>query len=182
MAQYRLVVKRGPNPNQIFELNGDVHNLGRDITNDIVINDREASRHHLRISHSVNGYMVEDLGSTNGTFLNGKRMTGAEEIKPGDMIGLGETVTLEVQVVSDSKAAQTSSVNEKPVAATEMFQETIIGGNAQPVANVVPPHQAVTPGKKLQIFISYRKTNRKQVDDITRVLKDMGHSIWFDQD
>lgn len=91
---YRLIVRRGPQPNQVFELTDEVMNLGRDITNNIVINDREVSRHHLRFTRGAEGYTMEDLGSTNGTFINGRRVTGATLLKPGDMIGLGETVTL----------------------------------------------------------------------------------------
>jgi len=91
---FRLIVRRGPQPNQVYELTGEVSNVGRDITNNIVINDREVSRHHLRLMRGAEGYTVEDLGSTNGTFINGKRVTGATPLTNGDMLGLGETVTL----------------------------------------------------------------------------------------
>jgi hypothetical protein len=91
---FRLVVRRGPQPNQTYDLNKDIITLGRDITNDIVINDPEVSRHHMRMTRAVGGFTIEDLGSTNGTFINGQRLTGARPLRPGDMIGLGETVTL----------------------------------------------------------------------------------------
>lgn len=96
---FRLIVRRGPQPNQVHELTSEVTNLGRDITNDIVINDREVSRHHLRFMRGADGFTIEDLGSTNGTFVNGKRVTGATPLKNGDMVGLGETVTLQFEVV-----------------------------------------------------------------------------------
>src|SRR5215208_4345041 len=91
---FRFIVRRGPQPNQIYELNKDIITLGRDITNDIVINDPEVSRHHCRLTRGGGGYTLEDLGSTNGTFVNGQRLTGARPLSGGDMIGLGETVTL----------------------------------------------------------------------------------------
>lgn len=91
---FRLVVRRGPQPNQTYELNKDIVALGRDITNDIVINDPEVSRHHCRLTRTPSGYTLEDLGSTNGTFVNGQRLTSARQLVNGDMIGLGETVTL----------------------------------------------------------------------------------------
>ena len=91
---FRLIVRRGPQPNQSYDLNKDIVTLGRDITNDIVINDPEVSRHHMRLTRGAGGFTVEDLGSTNGTFVNGQRLTGARPLRPGDMIGLGETVTL----------------------------------------------------------------------------------------
>jgi Inner membrane component of T3SS, cytoplasmic domain len=96
---FRLIVRRGPQPNQVYELNKDIVTLGRDITNDIVINDPEVSRHHLRLTRGAGGYTLEDLGSTNGTFINGQRITGARPLRPNDMVGLGETVTLGYEMV-----------------------------------------------------------------------------------
>ena len=94
---FRLVVRRGPQPNQAFEISKEVTTLGRDITNDIVLNDRETSRHHLRLMRSGDTMTIEDLGSTNGTFVNGKRLSGVTPLQNGDMIGLGETVTLALE-------------------------------------------------------------------------------------
>lgn len=101
---FRLIVRRGPQPNQVYELTAEVTNLGRDITNDIVINDREVSRHHLRFTRGADGCTMEDLGSTNGTFINGKRVTGALSLKNGDMVGLGETVTLQFEAMRPGAA------------------------------------------------------------------------------
>ncbi len=96
----RLVLRRGPQPNQAFEIKNDITTLGRDISNDIVINDRETSRNHLRLMRSGDSVTLEDLGSTNGTFVNGKRVSGITPLQHGDMIGLGETVTLALEAVA----------------------------------------------------------------------------------
>lgn len=103
---FRLIVRRGPQPNQSYDLNKDIVTLGRDITNDIVINDPEVSRHHMRLTRGASGFSVEDLGSTNGTFVNGQRLSGARPMRPGDMIGLGETVTLTYEVMSAARPAE----------------------------------------------------------------------------
>jgi hypothetical protein len=113
---YRLIVRRGPQPNQVYELTDEVVNLGRDITNNIVINDREVSRHHLRFTRGAEGFTMEDLGSTNGTFINGRRVTGASLLKPGDMIGLGETVTLSYDIARGGVPAAPPSA-QPPAAA-----------------------------------------------------------------
>ncbi|MCC6804970.1 MAG: FHA domain-containing protein [Anaerolineae bacterium] len=108
---FRLIVRRGPQPNQSYELNKDIVTLGRDITNDIVINDPEVSRHHMRLTRGAGGFTIEDLGSTNGTFVNGPRLTGARPLRAGDMVGLGETVTLayEMSVGAAPEAAEPPS-------------------------------------------------------------------------
>ncbi|MDQ7033764.1 MAG: FHA domain-containing protein [Anaerolineae bacterium] len=129
---FRLIVRRGPQPNQVYELTNEVTNLGRDITNDIVINDREASRHHLRFMRGADGFTIEDLGSTNGTFVNGKRVTGATPLKNGDMVGLGETVTLQFEVVRPGAAPA------QPVQAAQPEQPV----QPQPVQ---PPQPSYTP-------------------------------------
>ena len=109
---FRLVVRRGPQPNHAFEVSKDVTSLGRDISNDIVINDRETSRHHLRLMLSGDTLTIEDLGSTNGTFVNGKRVSGVTPLQNGDMIGLGETVTLALEsVVSGAEAPASAPSN-----------------------------------------------------------------------
>ncbi len=115
---FRLVVRRGPQPNQTYDLNKDIITVGRDITNDIVINDPEVSRHHMRFTRGAGGFTIEDLGSTNGTFVNGQRLTGAKPLNNGDMVGLGETVTLGYEVVrpaaADGPAPTVSSPAQQP--------------------------------------------------------------------
>ncbi len=114
---FRLVVRRGPQPNQTYELNKDIITLGRDITNDIVINDPEVSRHHMRITRTPGGTTIEDLGSTNGTFVNGQRVQGARALRNGDMVGLGETVTLGYEMavpLGGTVPAQPSGMNPVP--------------------------------------------------------------------
>src|SRR3954466_5489825 len=55
-------------------------------------NDIEISRRHARVMRESNGqFLVEDLGSTNGTYVNGERILGAQALKPGDDLELGDT-------------------------------------------------------------------------------------------
>lgn len=104
-TSYRLVVRRGPQPNQQFLLTRDTVTLGRDITNDIVINDPEVSRHHARLIRTPSGYSYEDLRSTNGSFINRQRLSTPYQLQNGDLLGLGETITLVYEVVGEAAAA-----------------------------------------------------------------------------
>lgn len=94
----RLVVKRGPRPNVIYPLKRDIAVIGRDtFHNNIIIDNDEISRHHCRLTRIPEGFLLEDLGSTNGTFLNGKRIHTGQLLKDGDQIGLGDTIVLVYQ-------------------------------------------------------------------------------------
>lgn len=62
--------------------------IGRSSDCRIIVNDRQASRHHARISCTEQGYILEDLGSKNGTYLNGERLTKPARLVDGDEIGI----------------------------------------------------------------------------------------------
>lgn len=65
--------------------------LGRDKAMDVVVRDAEVSRRHARFESHEGFVYVEDLRSSNGTFLNGRRVTEAIEIRAGDEIDVGTT-------------------------------------------------------------------------------------------
>ncbi|MFQ5858816.1 MAG: FHA domain-containing protein, partial [Anaerolineae bacterium] len=66
-----------------------VTSLGRDMANTIVLPDHGASAEHALISSRDGHWWLEDLGSTNGTFLNGVRLSTPAIIAPGDVIRVG---------------------------------------------------------------------------------------------
>lgn len=90
----RLVVQTGPNPGQIINLGTLSSSLGREATNNIVLNDPEISRRHARLIPQGTGFLLEDLNSTNGTYVNGQQVTGRVLLQSGDVIQLGESVQL----------------------------------------------------------------------------------------
>ena len=91
-AQYRLVVRQGPTPGQVFELNKNEIYIGRDIANDFVINDAEVSRKHARLILEGDRYRIEDLNSTNGTYIDGQRLIGPHVMAIGEIIMFGDNV------------------------------------------------------------------------------------------
>jgi len=108
-GSYRMTVRQGPVPGKVFDLVKDVLTIGRDMNNDIVINDAEVSRNHGRLTSQSGGYLIEDLASTNGTFVNGQRLIGPKLLNPGDVIGLGETIVIEYSYVADAGATVVAS-------------------------------------------------------------------------
>ena len=92
----QLLVQQGPRAGQLFDLDKPVITLGREVGSDIVLEDPQVSRHHARLTLQAGGYVIEDLGSTNGTFINEQRLIGVQPITPGDQIRLGDNVVLSV--------------------------------------------------------------------------------------
>lgn len=67
-------------------------NIGRENVNDIVINDSKVSRRHLLIICENGIYTIKDLGSTNGTYVNGHRINDVTQITSNDIVKIGNTV------------------------------------------------------------------------------------------
>lgn len=86
-----LFVRSESQQGQEFEVN-DVVVVGRSDETDFVIDDPYASEFHLRLVSQENGMMLHDLGSTNGTYVNGRRVSAPTELKRGDTIQVGKTV------------------------------------------------------------------------------------------
>lgn len=90
----RLVVQRSPSLEEggEFPLNSAPVTVGRGGQNDLVLDgDEFASARHARIEVRGDGVWVQDLESTNGTFVNGSRVAGAQRLDDGDVLRVGET-------------------------------------------------------------------------------------------
>lgn len=121
MIVYRLVMRSGPNTGQVYPLEKDELSIGRDLSNDIIVNDPEVSRRHLRLFKQGNQYGVEDLGSTNGTFVNSQRLAGPYILHPGEFLTLGERVNFVYEMVdTDATVASISTqLRQEPASKTE---------------------------------------------------------------
>jgi len=123
---FQLVMHSGPTPGKVFPLTGDVLTIGREASNNIAINDAEINRKHAQLVYQGGKYIITDLSSVNGTFVNGQRLTGQHILQSGEVISLGEQIALLVEKTSGNlyqkqidekriqQAATTSSVQPKP--------------------------------------------------------------------
>jgi hypothetical protein len=91
---YQLVVRSGPIPGKIYPILKDEIIIGRDPSCEVLVNDAEVSRHHASVRLQGGGFMLEDLGSTNGTVVNGQKLAGPHFLHPGEVITLGQHVSL----------------------------------------------------------------------------------------
>ncbi len=149
-SAFKLTIRQGPKPNQVFDLDKDVLGLGREAGNDLVIEDPQISRRHARLTRQGNSYLLEDLGSTNGTFVNGSRVSTPVLLANGDLIGLADTVVLAVQIpvvidagetfVGHATDADTTSVKQGPPVTQPAFTPVVTpAAAAKPQPAYVPP-------------------------------------------
>jgi len=90
----RLVVQRSPSLEEgdEFPVDSAPVTIGRGGQNDLVLDgDEFASARHARIEARPDGVWVQDIDSTNGTFVNGTRVAGSQRLDPGDILRVGET-------------------------------------------------------------------------------------------
>jgi len=151
-ALFQFVMRSGPTPGVIFPLEGDQLIIGRDAVNAVAINDAEVSRKHARLTFQGGKYVLEDLGSTNGTFVNGQRLVSSTVLKPGDVVSLGEQIVLMYEGLSaDAGATMIGRKAAHPAPAPAPA--------AAPAAQYyAPPSSAAPsgarPAKNMPIFIA----------------------------
>jgi pSer/pThr/pTyr-binding forkhead associated (FHA) protein len=125
-SSIKLIVKTGDEINKSFDLIKDKNIVGRDPESEIVIDDIEISRNHLVITREGETFQIEDLNSTNGTFLNGKKLKKLTFIKNGDLISLGENHVLEFVVEKIDKVPEPSKLDqEEPLEEVTQDEEKI---------------------------------------------------------
>ena len=89
----RLVIKSGPEAGRSVELTREEIIVGRDELAGLVLGDEQASRSHAAFAVGDDDQVtVRDLGSTNGTFLDGRRVAGSATVEPGSEIAMGDSV------------------------------------------------------------------------------------------
>lgn len=178
----------------VFTLSTPKITLGRDLSNDIVIQDPEISRWHLHLLRQSDGYVVEDLNSTNGTQINGRRLTEPRRLTPHDILGIGTGIRLYfVTDINDTQDAASPSPSNS-VFTVDYTPQKLVTDEMQQAAPIIPigaPNKRQTSrlGTGLRegalqdhVLISY---NRDAWEDLVApmmvALQDAGIRVWVDQ-
>lgn len=157
-VQGHLIVTKGPRMGEKIPLSKLPFMVGREESVDVPINLENISRKHMRISKGDKGYILEDLNSRNGTFVNGKRVEKAYQLKDGDTIALGpdfemrvvipavqvsEPTLFNARLAEESGKGDATAFMKAPVAAdqTMAFVE-------MPPTPVVPPRLVISESGK----------------------------------
>lgn len=157
---FQFVMRSGPTPGATFSLDGDQLLIGRDSSSGVAINDAEVSRKHARLTFQGGKFVIEDLGSTNGTFVNGQRLVSPVVLKSGDVVSLGEQIVLMYEALSSDPGETVISARKgvprpapipapSPAPAPVPVQQQYY---AAPPAAPAPP--AARPANNLPILIA----------------------------
>jgi hypothetical protein len=87
-----LIVERGPDAGRRWSIDKRTFSIGRDETCDVSLRDERASRRHARLWQEGDAWIVQDLHSHNGTWVNRQKLDAPHTLRPGDQVGLGQTV------------------------------------------------------------------------------------------
>jgi hypothetical protein len=150
VAEVELVIVDGPGAGLEFELSGALV-VGRDENAGVVIEDPEASRKHASFSLTGDAVTVEDLGSTNGTFVNGERLSAPRTLSEGDRVRIGTTILEvrrhEVQATQVRSAIPDADAGPQPTRAAPIQPEPEPEPEPQPTA-AAPVQQAPSPSEQ----------------------------------
>lgn len=144
----KLVVHGNLSAQDEYELPQRTTKIGREAFNDIVLYDPEVSRNHAHIQYHQGRYIIEDLGSTNGTFVNGKRITAPVPLHNGDTIEMGEGVSTTFYSSTDIiNETVVRTDNQEDFAKTVAEPEGLSGASLAPTKqeSVYEPPPAVQP-------------------------------------
>ncbi len=191
--QFYLVLHGGREGERVYPLQADKISIGRDLSNDIVVQDPEVSRWHVLLRRAMSGYTVEDSGSTNGTTINGQRLAGTHELHIDDMIELAPNSRL--RYVREVTASMPPITIEPPGVPVRP-RTTFLLSNRETQDTVRPEFmsmqgrlQTTSVGTGLargalmnHIFVAYAREDwERAVAPLMLALQDAGMAVWVDQ-
>jgi len=109
---HKLILSNSKTSPTEYELTKSETIIGRDPDVDITISSPAVSRRHARLTRDGDAYMIEDLGSSNGTFINGQRVNEKRLLASGDQIRLGQAIALDYS--APQRDAQATVVSQPP--------------------------------------------------------------------
>ena len=143
-----LIVAEGPNQGASYPLQGTSVTLGRATDNHIVLDSGNISRHHALIRLSAGRATIEDLGSTNGTWVNDHRIFEPQLLMRGDIIRLADYVTYRYAVAphADSTSRMEPDKQGQPVPEVDYGQPPVRPYERSDYVEPLMPPPPASPG------------------------------------
>lgn len=133
----RLIIDTGSDAGLVTVIDRETMTMGRSTSSDLQIIDKRASRNHAVVRRGEGNYLVEDLGSKNGTLLNERPVSGRMTLKNGDRIQIGDTVVIFEREPNESGQLGADTTKSGSVRLTSH--------NPLETADVVSVHQSTPP-------------------------------------
>jgi len=161
---YRLTIIKGFNKGEVYPLEADEIIIGRGEENEIVLNIAEVSRTHAILTKAEEGFMIKDLGSTNGTYVDKKKIGGKYLLKPGDTVMLGDAIYMTYQADLDP-------------------EETLIAPRPEeipaPEVTAVTPKSAETPSEPAPPTAPRKSRSKEQVLSKSQETEEKKGKTWL---
>jgi ABC-type multidrug transport system ATPase subunit len=142
--QHILRIIEGPSSGEEFIFEEIEGTIGRDPGNDIVVDYSAVSKTHAKITRDGEKIQIEDMGSSNGTLINGNRITEPYTLSSGDVIGLGQNVKIKYQQQTTSEIPiKFTQVNQTVVASLKDMELTAVGPIPTESDRNTPPEVSV---------------------------------------
>lgn len=161
-AIFRIVFVEGYSPGQKVDLEDGENVIGREESASIVVSTPAVSRRHARLRVAANKVTLEDLNSSNGTFVNGVQIAGVTALKPGDRIGLGRSIILVLEGPPPAVSGQQTVIEgmkpPMPGAVPTMVQQQRMDSAGRVMETVIgiPPSAPSTP-PKIEVTVAGEK-------------------------
>ena len=146
----RLVVTLGGAEGESYSLRDGVTSVGRDTDNDIQMMTDRVSRHHARFTNLSAVCRLADLNSTNGTLINGRKIT-SYDLKNGDEVTIGELV-MRFEETSGWDSESRSSSTQRHYSERSQMATVMLERRSEPIR----PHMPGLPGEKKEIVNPFR--------------------------
>ena len=195
-TNYYLVIKQTSllQP-EIYLLDRATLSMGRDVDNEIVLQEPEVSRHHMRLVYTEDGYAIEDLNTMNGTWVNDRRLIQQRILRVNDMVRIGSGVqmwytTNPDELIERMKTGtlekKTDSTNPKDdddaYNIIEATATTKLSGEEKTIAGVDSGHGLAPNALAKSVFLAYAPAEWKLiVGKLFAYLEDNGIDIWSPQ-
>ena len=142
---YQLVVRKGPKPGQVYPLLAPTVTVGRDPMSDIVLNDPEVSRYHAQLVETADGYAINDMGSTNGTYVAGKRIDDEPVLlQAGQDVAFGSGIFLMYEMAGD-ETNPFDDAFEPETAVSDQFSSPSVEPQMPPLPDYEDPAPPLVP-------------------------------------
>ncbi|GAB1420411.1 hypothetical protein MASR2M15_05090 [Anaerolineales bacterium] len=182
-----LTDEQDPTSKEYFRLSHNVVKVGRSLENDIVIQEPAISRFHLKITFQEDGFIAEDLGSSNGSLINGESLREPVTLKSGDKLKIGLhqyfIFTTDTHLITQ---------RSQPSAVTSLLPAMPVGPRREINAiNAELPTRGLSTNKKTgvlslagtKVMIAYARQDwHGIVSDLTDYLRKQEVDVWVEKE